>query len=145
VLKESERIAILRLGKFLGIKGPGIIWATPILDKIAFRISLREQQTVVDTGKCISSDGFATRITGFVNWRITDVQKAVLAVKNYKGSAETAINHHIKKIGQSPPSDALFVDEERVYSQIRQVLEPLLDKWEIRITEAGLKAAPQLE
>jgi regulator of protease activity HflC (stomatin/prohibitin superfamily) len=36
VLKESERIAILRLGKFLGIKGPGIIWATPILDKIAF-------------------------------------------------------------------------------------------------------------
>lgn len=49
VLKEWERVAILRLGKFYAIRGPGIIWKTPILDKIALKVSLRVQSTDIDT------------------------------------------------------------------------------------------------
>jgi regulator of protease activity HflC (stomatin/prohibitin superfamily) len=50
-LKEWERVAVLRPGKFLGIKGPGIIWIIPILDRIVAKVSLLEQQSEVDTGK----------------------------------------------------------------------------------------------
>lgn len=145
VLKEWERVAVLRLGKFYGIKGPGIIWVMPILDRIALKVSLREQQTKIDTGKFIASDGSSRTWRGYVNWRIIDIERAVLAVENYHSSVETAVHHNVQEIGQSLPSDAILIDKELVYSRINQVLEPTLSKWGIKVTEINLKAATEWE
>ena len=143
VLKEWERVVILRLGKFLGIRGPGIIWATPILDKIAMKISLREQQTLVNTETFVASDGNTRKFEGFVNWRITDPERAVLSVEDYRTSVETAIHHHVQKVGESLPSDAIIVDQDLVHSRIKQTLEPILNKWGVVITEINLKASSE--
>jgi regulator of protease activity HflC (stomatin/prohibitin superfamily) len=145
ILKESERVAVFRLGKFLRISGPGIIWVTPILDKIAAKLSLREQQTIVDTSKFVSGDGSASRLTGFVNWRIIDTERAVLGVENYRNSTDTAINHQIRKTAESLPSDAIIYSEEQFYSELKEALGPALEKWGIRITEISLKTAPHWE
>lgn len=145
ILKEYERAAVFRLGKFVRISGPGIIWVTPIIDKVVAKLSLGEQQTIVDTGKFISEDGSACRLTGFVNWKIIDAERAALAVENYRSSTDTAINHQIRETCESLPSDAIISSEEQVYSNVKQDLEPTLDKWGIKITELSLKTAPNGE
>jgi regulator of protease activity HflC (stomatin/prohibitin superfamily) len=139
VLKEWDRAVILRLGKFYGIRGPGIIWIVPLLDKIVMTVSLKSQQTIVDTGRYISSDGTTRRLTGFVSWRVIDVRKVVLAVENYKESIFNVVHHNIRKIAESYPGDNILIDEEILYAEIHQVLEPMLHEWGVKILEINLK------
>ncbi len=119
IVKEWDRVAVLRLGKYRCIRGPGIIWMMPILDK-GIMVSLKKQQTLVDTGEYVSSDGSTRRLTGYVNWKIIDVQKAVLEVEDYRTSIYNTIQHQIKKIGESFPGDTVIMDEESLYSEINQ-------------------------
>lgn len=143
VLKEWDRAAVLRLGKFCGIKGPGIIWITPIIDRVAVTVTLRAQQTKIDTGKYTSNDGSKNRLTGYVNWRVIDVQKAVLAVENYQQSVFNVIQHTVLKIGQSFPGETAMMDEELLYAEIQKEMEPSLTSWGIKILEIKLKSASE--
>ena len=145
VLKEWERAAVLRLGKFYGIRGPGIIWIAPMLDRIAATVSLKIQQTKVDTGDYVSSDESKRRLSGHVNWRVIHVEKAVLRVENYKQSIFNVVQHHVKKIAESFPGDTVLMDEESLYSEINQELEPIFTNWGVKITEINLKTAPDWE
>lgn len=140
ILKEWDRAAVLRLRKFYGIKGPGIIWITPFLDRVAVTISLRAQQTIIDTGKYTTSDGSKNKLTGYINWRVIEVQKAVLAVENYQKAIFNVIQHTVQKIGQSFPGDTFMMDEELLYSEIRKEIEPTLTSWGIKILEMKLKS-----
>ena len=140
ILGEWDRAAVLRLGKFYGIKGPGIIWIMPMLDRVAVTVSLRIQQIKIDTGKYTTSDGSKNRLTGYVNWRVIDVQKAVLAVENYQRSVFNVIQHTVQKIGQSFPGETVMMDEELLYAEIQKELEPSLTSWGIKIVEMKLKS-----
>jgi len=143
VLKEWDRAAVLRLGKFYGIRGPGIIWITPILDKIVATVSLKIQQTKIDTGKYTTSDGSKNRLTGYVNWRIVDVEKVILAAENYRQSIFNVIQHTVQKVGKSFPGDTVMMDEESLYAEIQNEIEPSLTSWGIKITEIKLKSASE--
>lgn len=145
VLKEWDRAAVLRLGKFYGIRGPGIIWIVPMLDRIAATVSLKIQQTKVDTGDYVSSDGSKRRLSGYVNWRVIHVEKAVLTVENYKQSIYNVVQHHVKKIAESFPGDTVLMDEETLYAEIQQELEPILSEWGIKILEISLKTFSEWE
>ena len=56
VLKEWERVALLRLGKFHGVKGPGVIFIVPLLDKIAMKVSLRLLTYAFKTERSLTRD-----------------------------------------------------------------------------------------
>lgn len=143
IVKEWDRVAVLRLGKFLGIRGPGIIWLTPILDKAAMTVSLQVQQTIIDTGLYTTSDGSKNRLTGFVNWRIIDVQKVVLAIKDYQQSIFNIIQHTVQKVGESFPGDTVMIDEDSLYTELRQKLEPTLTSWGIKVLEIELRSTSE--
>ena len=143
ILKEWDRAAVLRLGKFYGIRGPGIIWITPILDKIVMTVSLKIQQTKIDTGKYTTSDGSMNRLTGYLSWRVIDVEKVVLAVENYQHSVFNMIQHTVQKIGESFPGDTAMMDEDSLYEEIQKELEPTFTSWGIKIVGIELKSASE--
>ena len=145
ILKEWDRAAVLRVGKFYGIRGPGIIWITPFLDRISMIVSLKIQQTKIDTGDYVSSDGSKRRLSGYVNWRVINIEKVVLAVENYKQSIYNIVQHHVKKIAESFPGDTVLMDEETLYAEIQQELEPILSNWGVKITELSLKTFSEWE
>lgn len=140
IVKEWDRVPVLRLGKYYRIKGPGIIWITPILDKIPMTVSLKIQQTKIDTSDYISSDGSKRRLSGYVNWRIINVEKVVLAVENYRQSILNVVQHNVTKIAESFPGDTVLMDEATLYSEIQQVLGPILTDWGVKIIEINLKS-----
>lgn len=143
VLKEGDRAAILRLGKFRGIRGPGIIWIMPIIDRIAITVSLKIQETKIDTGKYTTSEGSTNRLTGYVKWRVIDVETVVLAVENYQYSISNIIQLNVQKIVESFHGDTVFLDEEKLKAEIEKELEPTLTSWGIEILEIQLKSASE--
>ena len=145
VLKEWERVVILRLGKYYGVKGPGIIWKTPILDKVALKVSLRVQSTEVDTGKYISSDESTRRLKGIVQWRIIDVEKFALRIDDHYNTVMMTIQHHVKKVAESLTSDAVFSEREELNSLVEEELEPIFSEWGLEIVKVDLRTAPEWE
>lgn len=145
VLKEWERAVILRLGKYYGVRGPGIIWKTPILDKIALRVSLREQSTEIDTGKYISSDGSTRRLKGIVVWRIIDIERYALRLQDHERTVHSTIHHHVSKVAESMTSDAVFSDTDDLAFRVRAALEPTFESWGLKVVKVDLRIAPDWE
>jgi len=141
VLKEYERVVVLRLGIFRGVKGPGIIWVTPIFDKIAMKVSLREQETKIDSREFNSSVDSSGTWKGSINWRIVDVEKAFLSVEDHRSSIDDTIRANVQDIGESLSSDVFTTDKKTLYSRIRETLEPIMTERGVKITEIHLKAA----
>ena len=140
ILKEYERVVVLRLGIFRGVKGPGIIWVSPIIEKIAMKVSLREQETKIDSGGFNSSGSSSDMWKGSINWRIVDVKKAFLSVENHRSSVDDTIKANVQEIGESLSNNAFAVDKETVDSRIKETLEPLMTERGVKITEIHLKA-----
>lgn len=141
VLKEWERAAVLRLGKFYRIMGPGIIWITPILDKIVLKVSLREQSSEIDTGVYIASDGSSRRLRGIILWRIVDVEMFILRIDGHHRTVNITLQHNVKKIAQSMTSEAVDDDTENLEIQIIGTLQPMLADWGIKITKVDFRTA----
>ena len=143
VLKEWERVAILRLGKFYAIRGPGIIWKTPILDKIALKVSLRVQSTDIDTH--ITSAESTRWWKGIVNWRIVDVEKYLFSLQDHERTVHTTIQHYVSKEVEFLSNDALFNDKNEISSRIEEALTPVLEEWGIKMVGVNLRNAPEWE
>ena len=114
-----------------------------MLDKIAMTVSLKIQQTKIDTGKYKTSDGSMNRLTGYLSWRVIDIEKVVLAVENYQHSVFNMIQQTVQKVGETFPGDTVMMDEELLYAEIQNELEPTLTSWGIKITEIKLKSASE--
>ena len=138
VLKEWERVAILRLGKFYGIRGPGIIWKTPILDKVALKVSLRVQSTHIE--EHITSAGSTRKWMGFVNWRIVDVEKYLFSLQDHERQVHMTIEHHVRKEIEFLSNDALFSDKDEISSRIEESLVPILEAWGLKIVGVDLRS-----
>ncbi|MEN6391009.1 MAG: slipin family protein [Syntrophomonas sp.] len=90
VVSEWERLAVLTLGKFAGIKGPGLIIIVPIIQTIASRIDTRVQTTRFQSETTLTKDGVAVTIQAVLFWRVIDAKKATLEVSNYRVAVELA-------------------------------------------------------
>ncbi|MEN6461173.1 MAG: slipin family protein [Syntrophomonas sp.] len=90
VVSEWERLAILSLGKFTGIKGPGLIIIIPIIQTVASRIDTRVQTTRFQSETTLTKDGVAVTIQAVLFWRVVDTEMATLKVADYRMAVELA-------------------------------------------------------
>lgn len=90
VVSEWERLAVLTLGKFAGIKGPGLIIIVPIIQTVASRIDTRVQTTRFQSETTLTKDGVAVTIQAVLFWRVIDSKMATLEVSNYRVAVELA-------------------------------------------------------
>lgn len=90
VVSEWERVAVLTLGKFNGIKGPGLIIIVPFIQTIASRIDTRVQTTRFQSETTLTKDGVAVTIQAVLFWRVVNTEMATLKVANYRTAVELA-------------------------------------------------------
>lgn len=90
VVAEWERLAILSLGKFTGIKGPGLILIVPIIQTVASRIDTRVQTTRFQSETTLTKDGVAVTIQAVLFWRVVNTEMATLQVADYRMAVELA-------------------------------------------------------
>ncbi|MFW9768495.1 MAG: SPFH domain-containing protein [Candidatus Thorarchaeota archaeon] len=128
VVKEYERAVILRLGIYKGVKGPGLIWTIPIIDKIAMRISLQVQTTEFDTGE----------LKGHIQWQVIDVEKHVQGMKVHQGTPDRTIQQSIMYATESMTSDLRFTDSDELSSQIESAIEPAFFELGIKVIKTDL-------
>nr|MDO8087306.1 SPFH domain-containing protein [Candidatus Sigynarchaeum springense]MDO8115929.1 SPFH domain-containing protein [Candidatus Sigynarchaeota archaeon] len=109
VFKEYERGVIFRLGRFAGVKGPGLFWIIPKIDKVV-KVDLRLINYDARTIKVITKDNVRCDVDSFVYYRVVDPKKAILEVNDYIGATQNLAKTVLRDIFGNAELDEILTN-----------------------------------
>src|SRR5258708_5268960 len=123
VARQWERAVVLRLGRFVGLRGPGLFWIVPFIDNISSRIDQRTITTSFAAEQTLTSDTVPVNVDAVLFWMVHDVEKAALEVQDYAPAVSWAAPAAPRdSIGRTTLTD-LLPGRER----LRPALQPPID------------------
>jgi regulator of protease activity HflC (stomatin/prohibitin superfamily) len=124
VAQQWERAVVLRLGRFVGLRGPGLFWIVPFIDVIARSIDQRMITTAFAAEQTLTSDTVPVNVDAVLFWVVHDPEKAALEVQNYPVAVSWAAQTALRDIiGRTSLADLL-----RGREKIEQDLQALIDQ-----------------
>ncbi len=127
IIPEFERVVILKLGKFVGVRGPGLFWVIPyppFYQSIAMTLDLRVQTRVITAAETLTHDNVPVGVEAVIFWRVEDPETAALKVANYREAVFQAANSALKDtIGTLELSELLGARDK-----VSQKLKDIIDK-----------------
>lgn len=98
VASQWEKVIVLRLGKFIGLKGPGLFWIIPIVDSAATWIDHRVMVTPFAAQKTLTKDTVPVDVDAVLFWVVWDAEKAALEVEDYRAAVDWAAQTALRDI-----------------------------------------------
>ncbi|MBN2228844.1 MAG: slipin family protein [Candidatus Thorarchaeota archaeon] len=139
VLKEWERVAILRLGKYKAVKGPGIIWVTPILDRIAMKVSLRLLTYAFKTERSLTKDNVPVVVDAVMYFRVIDVEKAILSVERYTVAVELGAQTTLRETTGKVTLDQLLSERDTIAQHLQELIDEKTEHWGVKVTSVEIR------
>jgi len=138
VIPEYKRLVLFRLGRLIGIKGPGLTFLVPIIDR-GVEVDLREFVLDIPPQTCITKDNAPVDVDLLIYMKIFDPMRAVTAVQNYvTASSGIAVTTLRAVIGDMQLDDVL-AKREYINSTLRAKLDEVTDRWGIKVTSVEIK------
>jgi regulator of protease activity HflC (stomatin/prohibitin superfamily) len=126
VIPEFERVVILKLGKFVGVRGPGMFWVIPyppFYQSVAMKLDTRVQTRVITAAQTLTADNVPVGCEAVLFWRVEDSKQAALEVANYAEAVFQAANSALKDtIGGLELTD-LLGEREKVSKQLKHIID----------------------
>ncbi|MEM4458408.1 MAG: slipin family protein [Candidatus Caldarchaeum sp.] len=138
VVTEYERAVIFRLGRLMGVKGPGIVVILPIIDRRRI-IDLRLVTFDVPKQRIITKDNVTVDVDAIVYFRVTDPMMAVLKVKDYFTASALLAQTTLRDVIGQVELDDLLTRREELNKRIQQILDEATEPWGIKVTTVALR------
>ncbi|MBM5811763.1 MAG: slipin family protein [Gammaproteobacteria bacterium] len=138
ILREYERGVIFTLGRFTGIKGPGLIVLVPGIQKMT-RVDLRTIVLDVPKQDVISRDNVSVKVNAVVYFRIVDPARAIIQVANpFEATSQLAQTTLRSVLGQHE-LDEMLAQREKLNADVQQILDTSTDAWGIKVSHVEIK------
>jgi len=138
ILKEYERGVMFTLGRFTGVKGPGVRLVLPIIQMMK-TLELRTVVLNVPKQDVISRDNVSVKVSAVVYFRVVDPEKAVLQVVNpYEATSQLA-QTTLRSVARQHEMDELLSQRDRLNAAIQQVLDQNTAAWGVKVTNVEIK------
>src|SRR5258705_7150026 len=138
VLREYERGVIFRLGRSIGMKGPGLIFLIPIVDKIV-KIPLRTVAMDVPPQDVITRDNVSVKVNAVIYFRVLDATRAVLEVENYLYATSQIAQTTLRSILGESDLDQLLSKREKINQELQLVIDRHTEPWGIKVSTVEVK------
>ncbi len=139
VAKQWEKAVVLRLGRFQGLKGPGIFLIIPILDSITTWIDHRVMVTPFSAEKTLTRDTVPVNVDAVLFWVVWDAEKAALEVENYRIAIAWASQTALREvIGQMTLADIL-VGRARMDADLQKIIDERTTPWGITVQSVEIR------
>jgi len=139
LIAEWERVAILRLGKFQGVKGPGLIWIVPIFDKIARKVSLRVNTYAFSTEQTLTRDNIPVTVDAVLYYRIVDPEKAILNVEEFEQATRLAAQTSLRETIGKVTLDELLSEREKIGAHLQEIIDLKTEEWGVKVTSVEIR------
>jgi SPFH domain, Band 7 family protein len=138
VVPEYQRIVKLRLGKFKGIYGPGIVFIIPIID-VPITIDLRVLSIDLSSQRALTKDNVEVTVDAAVYMRVIDASKAVLSVTDYRSATVTLGAAVLRDVIGMVDLDTLLTQREEVAKKIASIIDEHVNPWGVKVTAVAIK------
>lgn len=138
VLREYERGVVFTLGRFTGVKGPGLIIIIPLIQQLV-RVDLRTVVLDVPTQDVISHDNVSVHVNAVVYFRVVDPEKAIIQVENYHLATSQLSQTTLRSVLGGHELDEMLSEREKLNADIQDILDKQTDVWGIKISNVEIK------
>ncbi len=139
VLREWERMPVLRLGRYVGLKGPGIIYLIPIIDRAPLKISTRLDTIQFRTESTLTKDNVPVNVDSVLYMKPVDLEKAVLQVENYFQATQLASQTTLREVIGKVSLNELLAEREKVGAHLREIIDEKTEAWGIKATAVEVR------
>jgi len=139
VAQQWERAVVLRLGRFVGLRGPGLFWIVPFVDTVTTWIDQRTITTSFAAEQTLTSDTVPVNVDAVLFWLVHDAQKAALEVQEYSQAVSWAAQTALRDIiGRTPLGD-LLVGREKIEAELQQLIDARSNPWGITVQSVEMR------
>jgi regulator of protease activity HflC (stomatin/prohibitin superfamily) len=139
VAKQWEKAVILRFGRFIGLRGPGIFWIIPIVDQIPVWIDHRVMVTPFSAEKTLTKDTVPVDVDAVLFWLVWDAEKAALEVEDYQVAISWAAQTALREvIGQMDLADIL-VGRARMDQDLQKIIDDRTTPWGVTVQSVEIR------
>ncbi len=138
ILNEYERGVVFRLGRVIGIKGPGLIILIPIVDKMV-KVSLRVVAMDVPPQDVITKDNVSVKVNAVIYFRVMDSIKAIIEVENYLFATSQLAQTTLRSVLGEAELDDLLSEREKINHKLQAILDKQTDPWGVKVATVEVK------
>lgn len=138
ILQEYERGVVLMLGRFWKVKGPGLVWVIPVLQRMRI-VDTRVVTMDVEPQDVITRDNVSVKVNAVVYFRIVDPRKATLDVQNFLFATSQIAQTSLRSILGRKEVDALLANREDVNLELQKIIDEHTEPWGVKVAAVEVK------
>ena len=139
VARQWERAVVLRLGRYVGLRGPGLFWIIPFVDSVSAWVDQRVITTSFAAEETLTSDTVPVNVDAVLFWMVYDPEKAALEVQNYPQAVSWAAQTALRDIiGRTSLTD-LLRGRERIEEELQQLIDQRSNPWGVTVQSVEMR------
>jgi len=139
ILREYERAVVFRLGRLLGVKGPGLVLLIPAIDRMV-RVDLRTVTLDIPPQDLITRDNVPARVNAVCYFRVVDAGRAIVSVERYLVATSQIAQTTLRSVLGKADLDMLLSEREQLNEALQHIIDEHTDPWGIKVTTVEIKA-----
>jgi regulator of protease activity HflC (stomatin/prohibitin superfamily) len=139
IAKQWERAVVLRLGKYTGLRGPGLFWITPFVETISIYIDQRVITTSFAAEETLTSDTVPVNVDAVLFWMVHDSEKAALEVQDYTQAVSWAAQTGLRDIIGRTSLSELLRGRERIESELQALIDQRSNPWGVTVQSVEMR------
>ena len=139
IARQWERAVVLRLGKYVGLRGPGLFWIVPFVDTVSAWVDQRVITTSFAAEETLTSDTVPVNVDAVLFWMVYDPEKAALEVQNYPQAVSWAAQTALRDIiGRTSLTD-LLRGRERIEEELQKLIDERSNPWGVTVQSVEMR------
>jgi regulator of protease activity HflC (stomatin/prohibitin superfamily) len=138
ILREYERGVVFTLGRFTGVKGPGLILLVPVVQQMV-RVDQRTQVLDVPGQDVISRDNVSVRVSAVIYFRVVGPAPSVIQVENYRQATSELAQTTLRSVLGRHDLDSMLSERDKLNNDIQGILDAQTEAWGVKVGNVELK------
>ncbi len=138
IAAEYERAVVFRLGRLIGVKGPGLFLLIPFIDRMV-KISLRTITLDIAPQDVITKDNISIKVNAVLYFKVVHPSKAIVEVENYLYATNQIGQTTLRSILGQSDLDEILSERESINHKLQQIIDESTEPWGVKVTSVELK------
>ena len=138
ITQEYERAVIFRLGRAVGVRGPGLVLIVPFIEK-ARRVDLRTITMDIPAQEVITRDNVSVKVSAVLYFRVVEPMPAIIAIENYIYGSNMIAQTTLRSVCGQVELDELLAEREKVNGQIQEIVDQQTEPWGVKVSSVEIK------
>ena len=139
IARQWERAVVLRLGKYVGLRGPGLFWIIPLIDTVSSWIDQRVITTNFNAEETLTSDTVPVNVDAVLFWMVYDPEKAALEVQDYARAVSWAAQTALRDIIGRTSLSELLRGREQIEADLQKLIDERCTPWGVTVQSVEMR------